>query len=277
MRSEARGGVQSIDRAAAILRCFDARHPELGISEVARMTGLSTSTAHRLLAAMASNRLIRQTPDHRYGLGPLLVQLARSGALPTTLRDAALPFMTALRDEVDETVGLHELISTGERVVVDQVESRQELRRHYTDVGVPLPLPHGAPGKAILSVLPWDTQERWLARPIMAVTPRTVTDPEALRAELGEARRRGWAGSNAERTSGIRAVASPLFNHAGEVVGALGLSVPTVRMDDARADELGARVSEVAWQLSEALGATAEAVERTRALAARPAGDDATE
>lgn len=273
MGNEARGGVQSIDRAAAILRCFDARHPELGTTEVARMTGLSTSTAHRLLTAMTANRLVRQTSDRRYGLGPLLVQLARSGALPTTLRDAALPFMTALRDEVDETVGLHELISTGERVVLDQVESRQELRRHYTDVGVPLPLPHGAPGKAILSVLPWQTQERWLSRPISPVTPRTVTDPAALRAELATARERGWAGSNAERTPGIRAVASPLFNHAGQVVGALGLSVPTVRMEDARADELGARVRAVAWQVSETLGATPALVERTLELARPPRPD----
>lgn len=270
MANEARNGVQSIDRAAAILRCFDARHPELGITDVARMTGLSTSTAHRLLTAMASNRLVRQTSDRRYGLGPLLVQLARSGALPTTLRDAALPFMVALRDEVDETVGLHELISTGERVVLDQVESRQELRRHYTDIGVPLPLPHGAPGKAILSVLPWQTQERWLSRPISAVTPRTVTDPDALRSQLARARSRGWAGSNAERTPGIRAVAAPLFNHAGQVVGALGLSVPTIRMDDARADELGARVRSVAWEVSETLGATTALVERTLDLATPP-------
>ena len=273
MTTEARHGVQSIDRAAAILRCFDARHAELGTTEIARMTGLSTSTAHRLLAAMAANRLVRQTSARRYGLGPLLVQLARSGALPTTLRDTALPFMVALRDEVDETVGLHELMSTGERVVVDQVESRQELRRHYTDVGVPIALPHGAPGKAILSVLPWQTQERWLSRPITPVTERTVTDPAALRRELATARERGWAGSNAERTPGIRAVAAPLFNHTGSAVGALGLSVPTVRMDDARADELGARAKEVAWQVSEALGASAGLVERARELARPPQGD----
>ena len=62
--------------------------------------------------------------------------------------------MTALRDEVDETVGLHELLPTGERVVVDQVECHQELRRHYTDIGIPIPLPHGAPGKAMLSDAP---------------------------------------------------------------------------------------------------------------------------
>lgn len=154
-----RSAVQSVDRAVAILRCFDARRPTLGISDIARATGLSTTTTHRLLVAMQSNRLVRQTSDRRYGLGPLLVQLARSGALPTTLRDAALPLMTALRDEIDETVGLHELLPSGERVVVDQVESRQELRRTYTDIGVPIRLPHGAPGKAILSMLPVAQQE----------------------------------------------------------------------------------------------------------------------
>ncbi len=90
--------------------------------------------------------------------------------MPSTLKGAALPFMTALRDEVDETVGLHELLPSGDRVVVDQVESRQELRRHYTDIGIPIPLPHGAPGKAILSSLPWDRQVQALARPIATVT-----------------------------------------------------------------------------------------------------------
>jgi IclR family acetate operon transcriptional repressor len=265
--ASARNGVQSIDRAVTILRCFDARHPTLGISDIARATGLSTTTTHRLLVAMQANRLIRQTPDRRYGLGPLLVQLARSGALPTTLRDAALPIMTALRDEVDETVGLHELLPSGERVVVDQVESRHELRRTYTDIGVPIPLPHGAPGKAILSSLPPQEQDRRLSRPIQAVTPLTVTDPEALRAELAECRERGWAASNAERTSGIRAVAAPVYDHTGNPVGALGVSVPAIRMDDERALELGRRIRDCAWQVSEQLGATRPAVEETIRLA----------
>jgi IclR family acetate operon transcriptional repressor len=265
-----RTGVQAVDRAVAILRCFDARRPDLGISEIARMTGLSTSTTHRLLAAMQANRLVRQTADRRYGLGPLLVQLARSGAVPTTLRDAALPLMRALRDEIDETVAVHELLPSGERVVVDQVESRQVLRRTYTDIGVPIDLPLGAPGKAILSVLPFERQEWWLARPIPAVAPGTVTDPARLRAQLAVIRERGWSESHAERVVGIRAVAAPLYDHSGAVVGALGTSVPDVRMDDHRATQLGERVRAVAWQVSEALGATADAVARTREAARHP-------
>ena len=178
--------------------------------------------------------------------------------------------MVALRDEVDETVGLHELLPTYERAVVDQVESRQELRRHYTDIGVPIALTHGAPGKAMLCTLPWSRQKAALARGIEAVTDRTVTDPTALAAELATARQRGWAGSDAERTPGIRAVAAPVFDHTGMVVGALGLSVPTVRMDDARAGELGRRAAAVAWDVSEALGATRSLVDQKLALATDP-------
>ena len=87
----ARNGVQSIDRAVAILRCFDAHHSPLGITEIARMTGLSTSTTHRLLGAMTANRLLGQGPDRRYRPGPLLVQLGRSGPCPRRLQEAALP------------------------------------------------------------------------------------------------------------------------------------------------------------------------------------------
>jgi IclR family acetate operon transcriptional repressor len=222
---------------------------------------------------MQSNRLVRQTADRRYGLGPLLVQLARSGAVPATLRDAALPLMRALRDEIDETVAVHELLPTGERAVVDQVESRQVLRRTYTDIGVPIDLPHGAPGKAILAMLLPERQEWWLNRPIPAVTPATITDPDLLRAQLAVVRTRGWSESRAERNSGIRAVAAPVFDHTGLVVGALGTSVPDVRMDDRRAAQLGPRLREVAWEVSETLGASAEAVSRTVAAARLPDED----
>jgi len=263
-------GVQSIDRAVAILRCFDSRHSSLGISEIARMTSLSTSTTHRLLGAMTVNGLLRQSTDRRYHPGPLLAQLGRNGAMPSTLKGAALPYMVALRDEVDETVGLHELLPSGERVVVDQVESHQELRRHYTDIGVPIQLPHGAPGKAMLSVLPWERQQLVLQTPISAVTSRTVTDPDALAAQLEVARTRGYAGSDSERTPGIRAVAAPVFDHTGSVIGAIGLSVPEVRMGDERADELGRRAAEVAWEVSEALGASRELVDTTLVRASGP-------
>jgi IclR family transcriptional regulator, acetate operon repressor len=254
-----RNGVQSIDRAVAILRCFDGRKPELGISELARSTGLSTSTVHRLLGAMQANHLVRQTGTKRYGLGPLLLQLANSGAMPRTLREAALPFMTDLRDEFDETIGLHELHGN-HRIVAAQVESHQELRRTYTDIGVPIRLAYGGPGKAILAGMHAEELKRHLAEPIDRITTTTVVDPAAVEREIALARARGYAESKGQRTVGIYAVASPIFDHTQRVVGAIGASVPDARMDEERAEKLGGRVRDVAWQLSTALGATPEGV-----------------
>lgn len=255
-----RSSVQSIDRAVQILRCFSPRAPEMGISDIARATGLSTSTTHRLLVAMQHNGLVRQTRQRQYALGPLLVQLARSGAFPTTLRDAAVGVMTELRALVDETVGLHELLPSLQRAVVDQVESHHALRRTYTELGVPIALVHGGPGKAILAFLSPADADSLLARPISAVTPTTITDPALLRRDLAQVREAGYALSFSERTPGIRTAAAPVFDHSGAVAGSISVSGPEGRMPTERMHALGAQVRRAAWSVSEVLGATRDAV-----------------
>jgi IclR family acetate operon transcriptional repressor len=266
-----RGSVQSIDRAVAILRCFDGRRPDLGISDLARSTGLSTSTVHRLLLAMQANQLVRQTADRRYALGPLVVQLARGGGLPDTLRDAAMPVLRALRDETEETAAVHELLPSRHRVVVDQVESHHQLRRTYTEFGIPVPLPQGAPGKALLAFLPWEEQATVLAGTLAQVTPQTITDRDLLAAQLAEARSLGFAKSLSERTPGIRTVAAPVFDFSGQVVGCLSLSGPEMRMPPERMEQLGERVVPAAWSVSQLLGATTQERDRCIARASAPA------
>ncbi|MGH3390445.1 MAG: IclR family transcriptional regulator [Actinomadura sp.] len=265
-----RSGVQAIDRAAAILRCFGPGAPELGISEIARATGLATSTTHRLLTALQHNRLIRQTAHRRYALGPLFVQLTHIETAHTTLRGLALGPMHALRDLTDETVGLHELLPSGERTVLEQVESRQPLRRTYTELGEPIPLFYGAPGKAMLAFIPHAAREKSLAAPIEQVTAATITDPDVLSRQLDRIREAGYALSFAERTPGIRTVAAPIFGHGDRVVGCLSLSGPETRMPRQRMEELAGHVSRAAWTVSEALGATPESVARCRAAATAP-------
>jgi IclR family acetate operon transcriptional repressor len=251
-----RGAVQSIDRAAAILRCFDARNPDLGISDLARATGLSTSTVHRLLLAMQENGLIRQTAHRRYGIGPLVAQLAHSGGIPAGLRDAAMPVLRALRDETEETAAVHELMPTGQRVVLDQVESRHQLRRTYTEFGIPVPLPLGAPGKVLLAFSLWERQVEVLAAPLEQVLPQTITDPVVLAAQLAEIRTKGFARSMSERTPGIRSVAAPVFDFSGQVIGCLSISGPEMRMPPERLEQLGAQIVPAAWSVSELLGGT---------------------
>ncbi|GAA1141853.1 IclR family transcriptional regulator [Ornithinicoccus hortensis] len=272
MTEPPRPRVQSIDRAVSILRCFDATHPELGITELAGRTGLSTSTVHRLLGSMADNELVRQTTDRRYALGPLVVRLAHGGALASTWRTAALPLAKQLRDEVNETVGIHEHLPGGRRAVVDQVESRQELRRTYTEFGIPIPIAHGAPGKAMLAYLPVAEQERVLTEPIAPATDRTITDPDRLRVDLALIRERGWAYSDAERTPGIRSFAAPVLDFGGTILGAIGLSVPALRVTETRKAEFGERIRAVAFAVSRELGASEESLRAAVERATPPAG-----
>jgi IclR family acetate operon transcriptional repressor len=171
-----------------------------------------------------------------------------------------MPSMVALRDEVEETVGLHSLTPSDERVVVDQVESHHPLRRTYTDLGVPIPLPYGAPGKVLCAWLPPARREAVLNQELTQLTPTTVIDPAALRAQLEETVRRGFAISFAERTPGIRSVAAPVFDHNGTVTAALSVSGPEMRMPADRLQELGAPVRRAANAASEALGATTETI-----------------
>jgi len=253
-------GVQSIDRATAILAAFSYTRPILGVTEISELTGLATSTVHRLLSALEHNRLIRRSGDRQYALGPLLLQLAHQAATHASLRDIALPTMQALRDSAEETVGLHELVGHMDRATIAQAESRLALRRTYTDLGVPIPLPQGAPGKALLAFLPDAQQERILAGPLVAVTELTITDPANLRAQLNEVRRVGFAISLGERTPGIRSVAAPIWDQTGHASACLSISAPELRMRIERCRELGTKVKEAAWKISETLGATASEI-----------------
>src|ERR671918_1422277 len=124
--------VQTFDRAVAILDAFTPRRPELGVSEIARITGLSRSTVHRLLATLRRHELVQQIPGSRnYALGPHLLRLAQIAFSNVNLQDVAKVVMTELRDKCDETVGLHTQLGPFTRTVLDQVESRQQLRRTY--------------------------------------------------------------------------------------------------------------------------------------------------
>lgn len=255
-----RGGVQSIDRAVSLLRCFTPQRPELSLSALARLSGLSTSTTYRLLTALQTNGLVVQGPAHRtYRLGPLILRLAGTLRLSSSVRDTALPIMRELRDQTDETVGLHLLLPDNTRTVVDQVESHQPLRRTYTEIGESIPLHQGAPGKLLLAFLSEREQQEVLGRPLAKATPATPTDAKLVRAELAAIRQRGYSVSLGERIPGISTVAAPIVNDTRRVESCISVSGPDTRMSAERISAFATLAVDAARQIGEALGATHDA------------------
>lgn len=248
-------GVRSLDRAVAILCAFDDARPRLSLSEIADALHLNTSTAHRLLQALKAHGLVTQPGGGKaYALGPTVSRLGRLATDSLDVQEIARPFMRRLRDAIGETVGLHVLRSDLLRVVVDQAESHQALRRSYTELGEAIPLHQGAPGKVLLAYLPEDQREEILDAPLEAANENTVTDAATLRNELDVVRRQGYALSYGERVSGIHTVAVPLRDHDGRAVAALSVTGPAIRMRRKRLVAIAPIALGVARDVSARLG-----------------------
>jgi IclR family acetate operon transcriptional repressor len=260
MQAKRRETVQSFDRAVAILDVFATERSEMGVSEVARLTGLSRSTVHRLLTSLQRHEFVQQLPNSKnYVLGPHVLRLAHAAFAQVNLQSVARPVMAWLRDRSDETVGLHVAQGETARVVLDQAESRQPLRRTYTEIGQSIPIHQGAPGKVLLAYRSPEIREKILSGKLKAATPRTITDPEKLRLELHRVLRNGYALSLEERVPGTSGLAVPIRNHTDSVIATLTVTGPSTRLNRKRLQTLVPLATEAADKVSASLGYVKEA------------------
>lgn len=246
--------VEAILRAVDVLDCLTQSAGALGVSEVARRTGLSPATAYRVLFTLAERELVRyEAGDQRYHVGTRLLQYGLRSLRGLDIRRLARPHLEQLQQASAETACL--CVRTGdERMYLEQVESPQEVRQAL-QVGLREPLYRGASGKAILAHMPPAYSEEYLARgPFPAMTAVTITASGALRAELAAIRRRGYAVSVGERWPDTASVAAPVFDHEGLPAGALILCAPGHRTPPERLVHFGRLVTAAAGALSRSLG-----------------------
>jgi IclR family acetate operon transcriptional repressor len=261
-----------LDRALDLLEAL-AKAPAgapLGVSEVARRTGVTKSAAFRILANLERRGYVAKDPvSARYTLGTQLVYLGERSLGAIDLRVAARPALEALQQRFGETVNLG-LREGGEVVYVDMIESSHGLRM-AARVGGRDYLHSTALGKAILAFLPLAERDRLLHLPgaLPARTERTITDPVKLRAELERVRECGIAEDRDENEVGARCLGAPIFDHRGVVAGAISLSAPDSRLDDARAAEVAAAVLEEAAAVTRRLGGRMEPSTEAAALQRR--------
>ncbi|MQA76891.1 MAG: helix-turn-helix domain-containing protein [Streptosporangiales bacterium] len=248
-------GTEAAARVADVLLLFTRGPASLGVSAIARELGLSKAVVHRILQSLASRQVVELHPDgHGYQLGRAAVALGARAMRDLDLRRAARPVLRRLREETQETTSLSELLGTA-RVYLDQFEGPQEVKV-VLELGRPHQLHAGGSGKVILAFLPAETRERILAGSLEHVTPKTVTDPGALRAELEEIAKAGYAGSIGERQRGVGSVAAPVFGMDGDVLGAVSVCGPTERFDAQAIEEHAPKVRKAAEEVSKALGWT---------------------
>lgn len=231
MAEESRpAGAQAVVRALRVLHCFRDHGPELGATDIARILDLRTSTAHRLVRTLAAEGFLEQAPGTaRYRLGASVAELGQVLYRQRGLHQAE-PLLASLAEVTRTSPGL--AVHSGRRAVV-VVGGPADPE---SGLGVSIPLHASAMGKVLVAWNP-DFDVADLGE-LPALTPRTITDPRRLRAELERVRERGYALNDEELALGKRTVAVPLADEYGQVQMALALRADTEGLPLERVPEL---------------------------------------
>lgn len=228
-RRSAAGFSQSIERGLAVLASFRSSSPLLGVSELARGLGLSVSTTHRYVTTLAELGYLEQDRGSRkYRLGPRVLDLGFAAINSMDLRGIANPHLQQLSEETGYTVNMA-VLDDIEIVYVERCRSRRAGQREIDldlHIGARLPAYCTSMGKVLLASRPDSEVRALIARmQLRKRGPNTLTARSALLAELERVRRDGIAVNNEELAYGLRSIAAPVRNRAGEVVAAINLAV----------------------------------------------------
>ncbi|HEY3758276.1 MAG TPA: IclR family transcriptional regulator [Solirubrobacteraceae bacterium] len=219
----------SLRAGLAILNCFSAEHPVLGIANLADELSMSRSTTHRYASTLVALGYLEQDQARRYRLAPRVVDVGMSVLDSMALRGKAREHLLELREQTGRTVSLAVLDGADVRYI-DRLRGWRR-GQHAVDlnlgVGARVPANCSAMGKVLMANLPDSERDRLVAGLDLARRgPKSITSKKALRSELDQVREDGWAIGDEELAPGVRTIAAPVMNREGEVVAAIGMPVP---------------------------------------------------
>jgi DNA-binding IclR family transcriptional regulator len=256
VEDRARGGVQSIGRAFAILEEVARNRDGIGLADLSKKVGLHNSTTFHLVKTMVSLGYIRQLKDSkRYRIGRPLFALAASALDEMEMVSMAMPVLDDLSRATGESS--HFATRMSDAVVVMARTPGPGAFQLTDRVGVVRPAYCTALGKVILAALRPDQLDRYLERvELKSLTTKTITNAQRLRRELQEIRRSGIAIDDGEFDTEMRCAAMPVHDFSGQVVGAIGISGPVWRLSIQALQTKARDLLEAAKSLSEAFGAS---------------------
>jgi DNA-binding IclR family transcriptional regulator len=249
------GGVQSVDRALAVLEIL-ARDGHAGVSEIAEEMGIHKSTVSRLLGSLVSREMVHQNSERgKYQLGFGILRLASSIPGRLSLVREARPVLESLAEEYKETVNLA-VLRSNYAVNVDQAMGPSTLAT-YDWVGSLTPLHATSSGKILLAALSAEERDRILKETgLPARTPRTIVKRDRLENELVDVARDGYAVVREEFEIGLNSMAVPVYNHTGSVIGSVSISGPAFRFDPEKTPGLIEALSQAGLRISANMGYT---------------------
>lgn len=241
--------IQSLDRGVRLLEVIArSPHPLTGV-EVADRAEINRSTAWRLLATLEHARLVERDATGRYEVGIGVFGLAAATRWGSIARRAR-PILERVCTQVDSTAAVA-VVDGGGYEIIDQVDGPYSLSVRW--IGVRLPLSCTSVGKLILAALDEQELELFLRHPIAPRTPRTLIDPDDVRAELEEVRRTGIGTSVGDYEIGVNGISAAARDVHGHPVAFIAVTGPDVRLTTAGLRDVAPMVLQAAAELEDAL------------------------
>jgi IclR family acetate operon transcriptional repressor len=250
--SRASGSGKALVKGIAIVDAIGASPRPLELADLLDASGLPRPTALRLIDVLLEHGLL-QRAGRAYALGPRLAVWGQRYLDALDVRTQAVDLMRALADETRETCYLG--VPDGRRVLYIAKADSPQAVRPAAEIGTRNPLHSTGIGKALLAFGPRDDAVAYAhSGPLESKTPNTIVDPERLLAEMERTRARGYAIDDVENEDGVRCVAAPVRDHAGQVVAAMSVSAPAYRFALEDLPRIAPGVQAAALELSTRIG-----------------------
>jgi IclR family KDG regulon transcriptional repressor len=242
-----------VGKVLRILELLDRTPAGLQLKDIARLTGLNKSTAHRFLKHLEGEEYLFRDDSGAYMVGPRLVRFGSGVSYQAMLSRISRPVVEQLWRSTGETVNLAILAGT-EILYVDVMESLHTFRL-VSQVGSRRPLSCTSLGKAMLAAMSVEQREPLLPTlRFESATPRSITTVARLRKGLAQIAQLGYALDDEETVLGARCVGVAILDANGKIAGGISVSGPTTRINKSSLPLIAKSVQQAALEISNRLG-----------------------
>ncbi len=233
MKTQSKYRIKVLEKALNILELFDEEGKELTVTEISAGLDLNKPSTFRILSNLEDFSYLDKDPKTlRYCLGSKLYHLGMLAEPHVRIKKMAGPFLKRMNEQCHETVHLA-VLHQGEALYVDKIEGKRTIRV-ITRVGAKLPAHCSGVGKVLLSALEEEALVKALLKKgLTRFTENTITELDALKLELTECGKRGYALDNEEIEEGLKCVAAPVHEE-GRIVAAISISAHSERFNKER-------------------------------------------
>lgn len=224
--------MQTVDKAVSLLGFFSPSEPEIGLSELGRLSGFDKAATRRFLVALAKHGFIEQNAETRkYRLGPAFLRFARIREATVPFASIVQPILDRLAEETGETA--HASLLNGDSLATIGVSEPQRATRVSVDPSEPLPLHATASGLVCLSFMDTREVEAVLKKGrLRRHTDHTATAAKDLKQILSDTRKRGFGRAAGSFYDEVIGTAAPIFDWAGHALGAVAVAAVASRFTE---------------------------------------------